>query len=227
MEFPTALSASFPISPKLDREGRAFSSLQLMLLQSWLELRRRLVEQSHLMFEGYEWLRDLFSYFSTIVAAVDNTLHQLYYRAKYESAVHGWQFDEQALGPPHGQRMEDKLRWVGQITGKPLEKCPVELRQFIRLKNVRNHLAHFDPPALAFTIEDVSEWLNATFHAASLLAHVRENLGEPICLPLVSLLIAKPVEWYPFDPGKRRVPQRADVGYASTCWPSSSGLPAG
>ncbi|MEA2236240.1 MAG: hypothetical protein QOC81_964, partial [Thermoanaerobaculia bacterium] len=121
--FPTALSESFPIRPQHDREGRAFSSLQLMLLQSWLELRTRLVDQSHLMFDGHEWLRDLFAYFSTIVAAVDNTLHQVYYRAKYEAARHGWKFDAEALGPTHGQSMQKKLRWIGQITSRPLEKC--------------------------------------------------------------------------------------------------------
>lgn len=217
--FPTAISDSFPIIPQLDREGRAFSSLQLMLLQSWLELRTKLVTQSQLMFEGHEWLRDLFAYFSTIVAAVDNTLHQVYYRAKYESAQHGWKFDAEALGPTHGQRIQDKLRWIGQITGRPLEKCAGEVRQFLRIKDVRNHLAHFDPPALAFTIEDVAGWLNATNSVAFMLAHMRQNLGEPLCLPLVSLMVAKPVDWYPFDPGKRRVPQSNRVGYASSCSP--------
>jgi hypothetical protein len=140
---PTAISDSFPIRAQLDREGRAFSSLQLMLLQSWLDLRIRLVEQSQLMFESDEWFRDLFSYFTTIFAAVDNTLHQVYYRAKYESAKHNWKFDADALGPTHGQRIRDKLRWIGLISGRPIENCPGEVRQFIRLKNVRNHLAHF------------------------------------------------------------------------------------
>ncbi len=218
--FPTAVSDSFPVVPQLDREGRAFSSLQLVLLQAWMEIYRNLVERSDLMFED-EWLRELFAYFSTVVAAVDNTLHQLYYRAKYEAASHGWTFDPESLGPTHGQSIRDKLRWVGKITGKPLEKCPGEINQFIRLKDVRNHFAHFDPPALAFTIEDVAEWLNASASVAFLLAHIRRNLGEPLCLPLVSLMVAKKVEWYPFDPGKRRVPQRSHVGYSSTRWPTA------
>lgn len=159
---PPAVSASFPIQPKLDREGRAMSSVQLMLLQSWFDLRVRLVTESRHLFAGYDWLRDLFMYMSTIVSVVDNTLHHLYYRAQFESTAEGWRFDEGELGHRRGRRLKDKLRWVGQIAGLPLNDCQDEIDTFIRIKDVRNHLVHFDPPTLAFTIEDVAAWLNAT-----------------------------------------------------------------
>lgn len=220
-QVPTAISEAFPIRPQLDREGVAFSSLQLMLLRSWLELRDATVDHSERMFEDRnDWLRDLFGYFSTITAAVDNTLHQLYYRAKYESDQHGWRFNERALGATHGRRMRDKLKWIGQITGQPL-RCTRAIQRFHQLRQVRNHLAHFDPPALAFTIEDVAEWLNASADVAELLAEIRAHLKEPLCVPLVELLLAREVEWYPWDPGKRRVPQRPDVGYSSSVTPRS------
>jgi hypothetical protein len=106
------LSDAFPVQPKIDREGRAFSSLQVMLLQSWFELRTRLVVRSDQFFEGHDWLRDLFMYLNTVVSAVDNTLHQIYYRAKYHPTP-GWTFDEKRLGPPAGRRLLDKLAWVG------------------------------------------------------------------------------------------------------------------
>jgi hypothetical protein len=216
--FPPPLSSSFPVQPKLDREGRAFSSLQLMLLQSWLDLRNRLVEQSHLLFEGYDWLRDLFLYVSTVVSTVDNTLHQIYYRAKYEAVTEGWTFNEATLGLPYARRLKDKLRWVGQLTGQPLDDCRDLVDAFVKIKDVRNHLIHFDPPILAFTIEDISQWLNATESVAQLLVAIRRRVRQPIPAPLFRLLLARPVDWYPFDAGKRRTTQSADVGYASSRW---------
>jgi len=211
-----AVSNSFPVQPKLDREGRALSSVQLMLLQSWFDLRVRLVTESQLLFDGYDWLRDLFMYVSTIVSVVDNTLHHLYYRAQYESAVEGWRFNEAELGHRRGRRLKDKLHWVGQITGRPLHDCREEIETFMRIKDLRNHLVHFDPPMLAFTIEDVADWLNATEQIARLLASIRIRINQPLCDPLIRLLLARPVEWYPSDPGKRRVPQGPEVGYASS-----------
>lgn len=217
------LGDKFPIHPKIDREGRAFSSLQGMLLQSWLDLRTRLVEQSNQLFEGYDWLRDLFMYLNTVVSAVDNTLHQIYYRAKYQNSTPGWTFDERKLGPATARRLKDKLSWVGQITGQPLDDCTAEVAQFVQLKDVRNHIAHFDPPAFAFTIEDVARWLNGSFAVAKLLWAVRKRVAQPMSSPLIALLLAREVDWYPRDAGMRRVPQRPDTGYASSCWQYAAG----
>jgi hypothetical protein len=219
IQVPSALSKQFPIVPQLDREGRAFSSLQLPLLQSFLELRTRLVTTSGDLFDGNDWLRDLFSYLSTAVALVDNTLHQLYYRAKFESQRHGWSFDPKRLGPTHGQRISDKLAWVGLITGNPLDTCPSEIERFIVLKDVRNHIAHFDPPVLAFTIEDVATWLNCARDVGILLAEIRRLAGEPLCSPLVEILLAPRVLYVPANLAQPRLPQPVDIGYASSCFP--------
>jgi len=217
---PTSFSDSFPIHAQLDREGRAFSSMQLVLLKSLSDVRKKLVATSEQLFDGEEWLRDLFNYLNTAIAVVDNTLHQIYYRAKYEIARHpGWRFDEAVLGLPHVRRMQDKLAWVGQITGKPLDNCAAQKSAFLRLKDVRNHLNHFDPPVLAFSIEDVAEWLNACGSIAKILFEIRKRVGEPLCVPLIELMLGQSVRWIPFDPGKRRVPQRSSVAYGSTCWP--------
>jgi hypothetical protein len=228
IQVPSAISEKFPVVPQLDREGRAFSSLQLPLLQSFLELRVRLVETSADLFQSNDWLRDLFSYLSTSVALVDNTLHQLYYRAQFESERHGWSFDAKRLGPTHGQRIRKKLAWVGLITGNPLDTCPREVERFINLKNVRNHIAHFDPPVLAFTIEDVASWLNCARDVAIVLAEIRRLAKEPLCLPLVEILLAPNVVHVPANPGQRRLPQPPNIGYASSCstpdteWPTQT-----
>lgn len=218
IQVPSAISEQFPVKPQLDREGRALSSLQLLLLGSWERLRTRLIEQSDEMFAGDTWLLDFFSYLSTIVATVDNTLHQIYYRAKHEAHHHGWTFDAAKLGLPHARRIKDKLAWVGQISGKPLDMAGHPVRQFLRIKDVRNHVAHFDPPVLAFTIEDAASWLNASTDIAMMLAEIRRNLGEPLCVPLVALMVAKDVDWYAHDAGRKRVSQTDAVGYASSCW---------
>ena len=159
-------------------------------------------------------------YLNIVVSAVDNTLHQLYYRAKYHDANRGWTFDERRLGPPTARRLKDKLAWIGLITGKPLDNCQAEVQQLVQLKDVRNHIAHFDPPTLAFTIEDVTAWLNASFGVAQLLAEIRHRIEQPLSIPLIALLLAREVDWYPSDAGRRRTPQRNDTGYASSCWPS-------
>jgi hypothetical protein len=216
---PTSFSESFPLHAQLDREGRAFSSLQLVLLKALSDVRRKLVTSSDELFGGAEWLQNLFNYLNTAIACVDNTLHQLYYRAKYEAAKHpGWTFDEAMLGQPYRTRMRDKLAWVGQITGKPLDNCPVEISAFLRLKRVRNHLNHFDPPVLAFSIEDVADWLSVSSDIAKLLFQIRLRAGAPLCVPLVELLLAPAIRFVPFDPAKQRVPQKAGVGYGSTTW---------
>lgn len=217
-EVTPAISSKFPLVPALDREGRAFSSFQLVLLKALMRLRTLLVDQSEQLFSGEEWLDALFNYLNTAVACVDNTLHQIYYRAKYEGASSGWRFDETKLGKTHDRRLRDKIAWVGQITGRAVDNCRDEVNAFVELKDVRNHLNHFDPPVLAFSIEDVARWLNSAGAIADLLLEIRNRVGEPPCEALVSLLLAPTVAWIPHDPGKRRVPQRRGTGYSSTCW---------
>ena len=213
--YPSAISPKFPVCPLIDREGRAFSSLQLSLLQSVIDLRDRLVTESHELFTGTEWLLQFFSFLNIIVAAVENTLHQLYYRAEFEHEAQGWSFDPGKLGTTHGRRLRDKFAWIGAITGRPLNSCRSEIERFVTLKNIRNHIAHFDPPVFAFTVEDVAVWLNFTYDVAVLLAEVRRLLGEPLCLPLVELLLAREVTAIAANPKQTRIPQGPDVGYAS------------
>src|SRR5207249_3881469 len=101
----------------------------------------------------------------------------------------GWKFDEAALGLPYARRLKDKLRWIGQLTGHPLDDCRNEVERFVQIKDVRNHLIHFDPPILAFTIEDIADWLNATESVAKLLVAIRLRIKQPVCAPLIRLLL--------------------------------------
>jgi len=216
---PASFGDAFPVTPLLDREGRAFSSLQLVLLDMINDVKGRLVTESEGLFRSSGWLRDLFVYLNTVVSVVDNTLHQLYYRAKHDAATFSWSFDAQRLGVPHQGRLSKKLRWVNQITGRPLSGCNRERERFIFIKDVRNHINHSNPPVFAFTIEDAADWLNCATDVAWLLVGIRRCMREPLCLPLVRMMLAPNVEWTPSDPGKRRVPQGPTVGYASSRFP--------
>ncbi|WP_437762923.1 hypothetical protein WMF27_43680 [Sorangium sp. So ce281] len=185
--------------------------------QAILDTRRRLVEDSELLFNigTGVWLRNLMAHLNAAVSLVEVTLNMIYYKAKYDAASLGWRFDEQKLGPTHGRRLIDKLTWIGTITGKPLDNAQDEIESFKKLKEVRNHLHHFDPPVFACTIEDAATWLNQTQPLAELIWKIRERLPVPLSGPLVEMLLCPRVRFVPKDPGKRRAPQTSAVGYAS------------
>jgi len=217
----SSISEGFPVSAALDREGVGYSSVQLYLQRTILRSRAEAVDSSNLMFEvaGDQWLASLLAYLNAATSTVETTLNQLYYKAKYESAAWGWKFDEARLGPTRVARLACKLAWVGLITGRPLDNARDETKGFSRLKAVRNHFHHFDPPLMAYTIEDVADWLNLMDSVAMLLWKVREKLRVPLSEPLIAMLLAPKVEFVPRDPGRRRAPQPAHVGHASCTWP--------
>jgi hypothetical protein len=214
------IAGGFPILPTIDREGVAITSLQVQLQKLILLSRTRTVVGSAGLFSvSDEWLFSLMSFLNTCVSLVDNSLFQLYYKAKYEASAMSWSFDEDRLGHPIGRRLKDKLAWVGMITGRPLDDAGHEVKALVTLKDVRNHFAHFDPPVIAFSIEDLSRWLNCASAIARLMWKVRQRMGVSLSGPLVALLLCPDVEWVANSPGKRRIPQSDRVGYASSKWP--------
>lgn len=217
---PTDLGAACPIRPSIDREGLVISSLQNHLARTVIRIRDDLVSKSdRMLIVDSTWVDDLLVFLSASVALVENVLHQAYFKAKYDAPAMGWRFDEEALGPTHGRRLKDKIRWISQITQKSLDDLGREIESFTRLKHVRNHMNHFDPPFLAMTIEDAATWLNYADDIAVLLWKLRENLGSPLSPPLIELLLLPRVAWKPFDPGKTRTPQPQTSGYATCQWP--------
>lgn len=214
---PTRLGSKFPIVPTLDREGTAISSPQLGIQARVLDLRTRLVETSD-RFATDSWFQDMRSLVAECVSLVDITLHQLFYKAKYDP-LPGWTFDEAKIGPPHARRLAEKLRWVHSITMRQLENTSDEYDSFIHIKDLRNHLQHFDPPCFCFTMEDVARWLNEVLLVARLTWRIRRAVGSSLSVPLIRILLAPEVQFVPQDPARPRLPQPANVGYASTRWP--------
>jgi hypothetical protein len=216
---PLAFGATFPISPKLDREGRVFTTLQVVLQKSLLAHRTWLVANSH-QFDSDEWLSHLRSFIGDAVSLVDMTLHQIYLKAEYAPKP-AWRFERADLGERHGRRLADKLKWVFKITGNHLEDTDVERQAFETFRQLRNHLQHFDPPCFCYTLEDVERWLNLFRPLCGFLWRIRNAVGSPMSELLIQSLLEPDVEFVPSIVRPRRA-QGPETGYQSSCWPLSS-----
>lgn len=209
------LGKDFPIVPALDREGAVFTSFQTILLRRIHRLRQDLTERSSN--PGAEpWFQDFRTVVSECVSLIDNTLHQLYLKAEFDCPP-GWTFDKNLLEERHGRRMSDKLRWVRQITGRDLNAQDA-IRAFDRLRELRNHLQHFDPPSFAFTFEEAASWLNDILAAARLAWRIRICADALPSLPLISLMLQRRVRFQPIHPAQGRIRPPPWSGYGSTRW---------
>lgn len=214
---------AFPLQPCIDREGAMYASFQVPIQQNMVSLHHRLVENSHQAASlDNAWRNDLRMLVNESVSLIDITLHQLYFMAQYRGQAYGWRFEPDKLGPRHGQRLKDKLAWVGQITGRHLDDAADELKAFHRLRAVRNHFNHFDPPCVAYTVEDVVGWLNDVPHVGRLSWKIREKAGAQLSSQLVEVIALPRAEFVARFPELPRVAQPKDVGYGSVVWPGTA-----
>ena len=203
--------STLPLVPQLDREGVARTSFQFSLQNRIVDLRRQLVDLSH-DFESDHWFELLRYFVSDCVSLIDTTLHQLYYHAEHARPM-GWTFDPDRLGQRHGRRLVDKLKWVSAITGKEFN-AQDEVRAFERLKDVRNHLQHFDPPCFCCSLDDAAGWLNAAVEVGRLAWKIRNAIDAPLTKELIDIILAPRIRVVPKEAGDRP-PQPLDAGYAS------------
>lgn len=208
--------ADFPLKPNVDREGCIFTSFQRGILQSIMTNRRLVVANSvDATKADFGWVNHLRGLFVDCLSAVEITLHQLYFLAEYRPKP-GWVFDQSRLGVRHGRRVADKLRWVGMITGRPLDDAREELASLHALRELRNHLNHFDPPCFAFSVEEVVNWLNLVSDIGGLLWKIRIRMGEPLSADLIEVILARPTVFVPKNPARERHDQLATSGWASS-----------
>jgi hypothetical protein len=198
-----SLGKDFPLVPTLDREGMIFTSFDGVLHGS-------------VLLRGPRWFNNLRLLVNDVVSAVDIKLTYLYLLAEYAPKP-GWRFDKAKLGERHGRRMEDKLRWVEAITGRQLN-APQARGAFKELRELRNHLNHFDPPCLAYSVDDVARWLNLVPMVGELLWEIQRCMDEPLSRDLVRWLLLLPVAVVPRDQTRPRPAQLSTAGYASTRW---------
>ena len=206
------LGPGFPIVPAIDREGALYTSFQTILLRRIANVRRQLIENSMAPGEE-EWFQGFRTLVSECVSLVENTLHQIYFKAEFDP-LPGWTFDRAALGERHGRRLVDKLKWVFQITRRELHARD-ELRALETVKMLRNHLQHFDPPSFACTWEEVAEWLNDVLLVVHLGRKIRAVVQALPSVAMLELLLQRRAVFRPRDPGRTRVPRNRALGYAS------------
>lgn len=209
---------AFPIQPAIDREGAMFSSFQLQIQNNVLRLHREVVDQSHKAADTTGvWLSNLRMLVNESIALIDITLHQLYFMAEYKPSPN-WVFSKEKLGERAGRRLIDKFKWITQITGNPLDDAEREISRFKELKDLRNHLNHFDPPCFAYTIEDVANWLNIVPDVGRLLWKIRKRLDVQLSDPLIQIILLPEVSINPRNAGVVRPNQKDDSGYSSAVW---------
>jgi hypothetical protein len=211
----TNLGEGFPFKPNIDREGIACASFQMPMQKNIVKLHKALVNDSNTFLEyDSDWLTNLRTLISDSVTLVDMTLHQLYYAAKY-GASPTLTFDYEKLGSPNGRRIADKLKWIYPITGKPLDDVAEEIAAFNKIKKVRNHLTHFDPPCFALTIDDVVTLLNMFPLYGRFLWKIRNKIGVNITSDIISILLLPTVVVVPKHKDLPRHKQGDNVGYSS------------
>jgi hypothetical protein len=81
---------------------------------------------------------------------------------------------------------------------------------------------HFDPPCVAYSVEDVVVWLNLVPDIGRLAWRIREKLDVQLSPGIVEIITLPIVTFVPRHPELPRVPQGKDVGYASTTWPAGT-----
>lgn len=212
-----------PIWLKIDREGYAVDSPQAILQRKVLETHKQIVETSG-AFSNADWFLLVRSYICDTISLIDVTLHQTYIKAKYDPLPHWRTFDEDELEkicPRYGGKLTEKLKWINHIAAQPVYYTKEEHAAFERIKCIRNHVMHWDPPGFCYTLEDVLAWLNMLQPIACMLWKMRVALNTSryaLAPGLIHLLLIPAVQFIPLTKAHRKT-QPKDVGYASSLWP--------
>jgi len=206
----------YPISPKLIREGHSFTTLQPQLLHRIIKQRKDLISKSNLALSD-DWFFDLRTLINDTVSIVEITLNQLYIKAEYDP-LPGWTFDKEKLKERYARKFEDKLGWVYKISGKHL--CAESyVPSCNKLRELRNHMMHFDPPSLIVTIEEATIWLNQIIDVGWLLIKIRQAIGAEISLQLINFILQKEAIFNPEKDYAKRLPiGTGNADYASSTW---------
>jgi hypothetical protein len=206
---------SYPIKPSIDREGHMFTSIQSQLTERIIRKRTELVSSSKGLSE--DWVFDLRELINSTISLLEITLNQVYIKAKYDPLPH-WKFDLNALGKKEGRRLKDKLKWVTIISGKNLN-IESERLALDSLREVRNHLNHFDPPSLVITLEEAADWLNYIMDIGMILCKIRIALDIQLSISLLNFLLQKEAVFNPIDLGFSRSKLISEqYGYKSSVW---------
>lgn len=219
IQLKTPFGPEFPITPTLDREGVAFTSFQSVLHKNIKEQFLKIIGEAERVVDiSPVWINSLRMLLNDCVSLIEITLHQLYFGAQYKYKS-TWVFNAEKLGARHGRRVKDKIAWVGVICSRPLDDASVEIAALKRIREIRNHFSHLDPPCIAIAVEEIAEWCNLVPMIAGLAAKIRNKAGEQLNPELVEIILAPRIIFVPKNEYPRS-PLGSDSGYKSSCWPS-------
>jgi hypothetical protein len=206
----------FPIKATLDREGHILTSLHAQLIKRIIAQRNRLVLNSDKSLT-IDWIFELRNLINDIISLVDITLNQLYLKAEFNPDSN-WNFNLEKLGSRINRRLTDKLKWIKSITGNELN-IEKERESLMRIKAIRNHLNHFDPPTLVIPIEEACDWLNDIVVIGQILVKIRLACSTTISIPLAELISQKLVKFVPYVGSELRTKLDSQKnGYLSSTW---------
>lgn len=207
---------AYPIKPKLDREGQFFTSFQPIITQRIINGRNSLINNSNQALTP-DWFLDLRCVINDTISLLEITLTQIYIKAKFDP-LPGWKFDLKKVGDKHGRRLGDKLKWIYQISGVNLN-IESEKRSLNDLRELRNHLNHFDPPSFVITLEEAAVWLNQVLDVGIILLKIRKTLKLEISNDLINFLLQHQVVFVPRPGYETRTKLNSEQsGYKSSTW---------
>jgi len=206
----------YPIKPRLDREGHFFTTFQPQLIRRIIHNRTALVENSNNALH-YDWILDLRALINDTISLIEITLNQIYIKAQFDP-LPDWNFSPDKLGEKHGRRLNDKLKWVRQISGNNLD-IEAERDSLDKLRKLRNHFNHFDPPSLVVTLEEATTWLNQIIDIGFILVKIRKTMRLEISAHLLNFILQKKAIFNP-EPAfiERMVLNSEKNGYLSSTW---------
>lgn len=209
---------NYPIHPILKREGRLFTSFQPQLINRIVRNRTKLIDESNQAF-GDNWIFEFRSLISDAISLLEIAFTQFYIKAEYDP-LPGWKFDKERLGERHGRRLNDKVKWIFQVTGNRLN-IESEQNSLDSLRQLRNHLMHFDPPSLVITLEETVVWLNQVIDIGKILVKLRQAINVDISPELYSFLLQSEAKFVPVFQDKRAPldPNKLE-SYLSSIWPT-------
>lgn len=206
---------NFPIEPAIDREGFLFTTFLPRLMKRVMNQRTSLIENSEKIFED-EWLFNFKELINNSISLVDMTLNLIYIKAEFDP-LPKWKFDKSKLGEKYGVKFKNKLKWVYQISGNHL--CAEKYyKSLMELKDLRNHLNHFDPPCLVMTFEEIGKWLNQIVDIGFFLVKIRQALNLEVSEDILNLILQKDVIFIPEIPSNRIKLNSSEYGYQSSTW---------
>lgn len=209
----------YPIKPKLEREGHLYTAFLPQLLNRIINLRTRLINGSENA-ESDEWVFELRTLIVDTISLLEISLNQFYIKAEYDP-LGFWDFKKEVVGERHNRRLSDKLKWVYQISGNFLN-IEQELKSLNTLRELRNHMMHFDPPSLIVTFEEASNWLNSIIDIGHILVKIRQAIGVEMSSSLIKLILQRKAKFQPRNirPKRKKISNEKLGDYYSSVWPT-------